>query len=464
MKFLNKIIKYIKNIFIGSKELNINTDSTTIEEKADQKIETIEVGDIIWAKRYKNEKDMEKILEGHREGPYIVLKKDIENLICSQGTSVTQSEDDYEVYFNLNNEGYSLTKETFFKLYRMDFINNYQVIKVLDKLNEKDKNILFRQIKLLHKVYYTKEGYFIKLDLPIQIGDIVNRNNKKFIVVDINDNKIICLNLNNEINFNDNRQLKYINFSNLDYSKINYFELDNNIKYINTVNNKIIKIILNEWKEYINNLKDVEKTQRGSIIIKNNKYYYVYGEEGTEWLVFEISKMPLKDADQIQIGSSKYYTKYIDLKINKKDIFSNLYICSEKDKDKIKQLRKSYKKAEKNENSYEIPKSELFNVGDIIEDINYKDERYIIIRLCKKTYECLSIEKIKLGIFDNVFIKKVDSKFSSNTTLDGIKWVEDNPAFKLSNIAEQGNLDKMFETQIRYLEELYKSNELKKLK
>lgn len=464
MKFLNKIIKYIKNIFISSKDPNTNTDSNNIEKKEEQLLETIEVGDIIWAKRYKNKTDMEKIPEGHREGPYIVLNKDMDNLICTQGTSVTPPEDDYDAYFNLNNEGYSLTKKTFFKLYKMDFISNYQVVKVLDKLNKKDKDALFRQIKLLHKVYYTKEGYFIKLDLPIQVGDIISQNNKKFIVIDISDNKIICLNLNNEINFNDNGQLRYINFSNLDYSKMNYFELDDNIKYINTLNNKIIKIILGEWKNYINNLKNVEITQRGSIIVKDNKYYYVYGEEGTEWLVFEISTAPIKEGDQIQIGSLKYYTKYIDLKIDKKDIFTNLYICSEKDKDKIKQLRKNYKKTEKNENLRETSKTELFKVGDIIEDINCKDERGIIIKLCKKTYECISIEKLKLGIFDNIYINKGDSKLSSNTNLDGIKWLEYNPDFKLSSISEQGNLEKMIETQIRYLEEVYKSNQLKKLK
>lgn len=470
MNFFNRIIKYIKNIIKKDKiktegnNLEQLTNQTQIIEDYEHLYNQIEVGNIIWAKRYNNEIDKEKIAEGHREGPYIVLNKEDGKLICTQGTSVMPYKEDDDVYFYLNNAEYNLAKDTFFKLFRMDSINNYQIIKILDKLNEKDKNRLFKQIKLLHKAYYTKEGHFIKLNLPIQIGDIVKQKNKKFIVVDINDNKIVCLNLNNEINFNDNRQLRYTNFSNLDYSKINHFELDDNIKYINTVNNQILKIILNEWKNYINNSKNVETTQRGSIIIKDNKYYYVYGEEGNEWLIFEISKMPIKDAEQIEIGNLKYYTKYIDLKIYKKDIFSNLYICSDKDKDKIKELRKNYKKNEKNENSYEISKPVLFNVGDIIEDVNYKDERYIIIKICKKTYECISIQKIKLGIFDNVYINKGDSKLSLNTNLDGIKWIEYNPDFKLSCIVEQGNLEKMLETQIRYLDDVYKSHELKKLK
>ena len=48
----------------------------------------------------------------------------------------------------------------------------------------------------------------------------------------------------------------------------------------------------------------------------------------------------------------------------------------------------------------------------IIENINYKNKRYIIINIHKKTYECLNIDDIKNAIYNPVLIKKTDAKAS----------------------------------------------------
>ena len=113
----------------------------------------IQVGDIIRAKRYRNESEKDLILEGHREVPYIVLDKKDGELICTQGTGVVSYWDDYDTYFYLNLKGYNLIKNPFFKLFRVDFVSNDQIIKVIDRLKEKDKQKLFRQIKLFDKSY-----------------------------------------------------------------------------------------------------------------------------------------------------------------------------------------------------------------------------------------------------------------------------------------------------------------------
>ena len=47
----------------------------------------LDVGDIIWAKRYQNEKEKEKIMEGHQEGPYVVIKKTFFNVYALFCTS-----------------------------------------------------------------------------------------------------------------------------------------------------------------------------------------------------------------------------------------------------------------------------------------------------------------------------------------------------------------------------------------
>lgn len=453
MKFLKLLFEYIKK-FLKIKEKTVQERPTS--EKSNIDLENmysqIVVGDIIWAKRYENEKEKNLIPEGHREGPYIVLQIKDGKLFCTQGTSVVPHEEDYGNHFVLSSSMYNLAKETFFKLYKVDVINEHQVIRILDKLNQKNKDQLFKQIKQLKKIYHTKEGTFIKLDLPIQIGDIISVNCQTFIVIDVNENILICLFLKNHIDYKKSFQLEYMNFNDLDYSKTNCIELNNNIKFINTVNNNVIKSILKSWQEHISNYKNIETTQRGSIILKDNNYYYIYGEEGQDWLSFEISKNHNKNIDKIQIGNDIYYTKYDDLKISKKESFVNIYLCTEKEKDNIKQLRKSYKETRKNIEAYGTPQFGSLKEGDIIENRNYKNKRYIIIKAHKKTYECLSIENLKKAIYNPVIIKKADCKLSKNSSIEGIKWLEKHKNFDIRKIRNQEILNQILQTQIEFLE------------
>ena len=51
-------------------------------ETCDMDFELANFGDIIWAKRYKNEENMLSIPEGHREGPYVVIENRGNYLVC----------------------------------------------------------------------------------------------------------------------------------------------------------------------------------------------------------------------------------------------------------------------------------------------------------------------------------------------------------------------------------------------
>jgi hypothetical protein len=455
MKFFKRLLNTIKNIFIKNyptKKNNLEKLPNEQQVNVDYKelYAQIEIGDIIWAKRYKNETQMESISLGHREGPFIVINKLDEVLICAQGTSVPPHKQYYDNYFYLNNQGYNLTKETYFKLHRMDFINDYSLIRIVDKLKEKDKNSLFRQIKSLHKIYYTENSQMIRLNLPIQIGDIVSYTNNNFIVLDINDNNVICGPLKNNIDYKKKLNINSNNFKDIDYSKTICFELDS-IKYINTVSSNYIKNILNKWQEYINYRKNIDITQRGTIILKDSKLYYIYGEEGQEWLVFEISNKFIENSERLEIGNSEYYTKYEESKINKKDLFDNIFLCLDKDKDRIKHLRKSYKETKKSQSLYGSSEFVYFKVGDIIENINYKNKRYIVINIHKKTYECLNINDIKNAIYNPILIKKIDAKRSNNNSIQGIKWLEKNENIDLSELKNKDILNEIFKMQNEYI-------------
>lgn len=437
MKYIKLIVKFLKSIFIKnsnseiieSKEIEIQENPVDIKNI----IEQVNIGDIIWAKRYKDEKEKESIPEGHKEGPYIVLNKIEGQLICSKGTSSENHEKRINDYFDLDNTKYNLPKKTYFRFFQLEKIDSIRFIRVLDSLKEDDLENVFRLFKRKYK-YKTPEIKYL-----LQCGDIIMNNNINYLIIDILENKLVCIPLN--INIQD---LKFENFKNLDYSKIIYLQKNNKYKIKSNVTDNTLLYVLKKQKEYIENCKNKKVTQRGSIIHKENKYYYIYGEEGQDWLIFEINNN--QNGEKIILNKQIFYTNYKSTKINKKDNFETNFLAFPDEIEKIKEQKKSYNKVHKNEKRYEA-----YYVGNIIETEYYKQERFIIIGLCKKTYECLSIDKIKKAIYDPILIRKQDAILSKNTSIEGIKWLEENSLFNLSKIGAKTNLDKIFNTQKQFL-------------
>lgn len=443
MNFINNLFETIKCLFKG-KELKDNKEIQNISkekliENYNKLFEQIEIGDIIWAKRYKNEEEKEKILEGHREGPFIVLQKEEEKLICSKGTSVIQDDEFYNIYFYLYSENTNLIKDTYFQLNEPYFIDNYSLIKIIGKLNIQDKEQLFRKIKKSHIKIPS-------LNLPIQTGDIVNVYNKNFIVIDCINNYILCLPLKSNYKFNPQ-----IILNDLDFANAVCFEINHNINYVNTVDTKSLMVILKRYKKYINHCKNVNITQRGSVIFLHDKYYYVYGDDGQDWLVFQIIKENILESEKIKIGNKLYYTNYRDERIRKIDSFDNIYLCSEEEKNTIKKMRKSYREKQKNKCSKQRTR---YRVGDIIENINDINKNYIIINIHKEEYECLEIDKIKNAIYTPKFINNTEVKLASNYNLEGIKWLEEHKNFNLNLIGSKEILNEIFIEQKHFIKKI----------
>lgn len=455
MRFLKQFFKYIKNIIKRNKTEENNLEQLSNKEQIIENYEylynQIEVGDIIWAKRYQNEVEKKAFPEGHREGPFIVLKKQNGKLISIEGTSVVPYKEYIDMNFYLKSDGYILNKETYFKLNKLHFINEYSFIKYMDKLKDDDQYKLFRHIKLSQKVYYEGINKTIDFNFPIQVGDIINYNNQSLIVLDTNTKNIVCVPVKNHLDYKNNTNLSFNSFINIDFSKSICIEINNDIKYVNAVSNKCIESILKLFEKYINSCKNIEITQRGSIILKEHKYYYIYGEEGQDWLVFEINKNRLKNFKQIEMGNIKYYTQFQETKISKKDSFTNVYLCLDEEKDKIKSIRRNYKESRKNIETNKTLNCVSFCVGDIIQSMNYKNKRFIIIKKCKKTYECLSIDKIIDGIYDPVLLIKTEVKLAKDNSIIGIKWLEEHPKFELKYISTPEIINEIFRTQRKFL-------------
>ena len=436
MNFLNKIIELIKSIF--------KYEETPVQNELDFSankniLENINVGDIIWAKRYSTEEEKIDIPEGHRVGPFITIAKTEKGIIGAQGTSL-EHDDDF-IYFEVDKVAYNLYKDTHFRLHNFKIIDENSFIKVLGHLNYDDEERLYKQLKMIYKKLI-KEMDSKEFKLPYQTGDVVIYKDRQFIIIDIDNDEFTILDINN---IKLKEKLDKEELSKLDYSKIIKINKKSNIKYRGLVSDKVLNKILKNKNKYVKYQEDLKIIQRGSIIESKNKYYYIFGEEGQEWMSFELKK---NGVNEVEINNTVYFTDFKEIRLPKKNNYNVLYLCIEEEKDNLKQLRKEFKHNKKNENKFIN-----LNIGDIIESKYYKKQRFIIIDIHSKTYECLSIGKIKKAIFDPVLIKKLDAILSKDTRVDGIKWLEYNPNFKMSEIGKQKNLDKIFDTQQEYLEE-----------
>lgn len=379
MNFFKKLLILIKETILKKQPKTKKTPCKEDSSNYNKLYSEIEVGSIIWAKRYRNESELEKIPEGHEEGPFLVLKKEKGNIYCFYGSG-TFLETNCSIL--LDNVEYDfLIKPTYFNLYKLRLVNEFSLIKILGNLNKVDINNLYGKIKYYKRKFYNDEGKRLNIEMPRQCGDLVLYNNKKYVVLDIYDNKLSC------IPFNHIDE----SASNLDYSKIYTLDDKKDIILIGALSNKQLINSLNNYKNYIKNQENKNKTQRGSVVFKNNKYYYIYGEEGEEFLAFEIFKLYAKKSDILNLNNTIYYTFYNECRISKKEDYKNIYLCLDKEKQLIKEKRKNYKlKKEKITKPNNIQEtSNKISVGSIIKLNEFSDEEFYVDSMIGSILVCV---------------------------------------------------------------------------
>ena len=273
IKSLLKKIKKSKEEIKPKKETIVEENKKIIEEENKElnkiNLKNIKFGDIIFAKRYTCEQEKLKIPEGHREGPYIVILNNKNKLICIKGAGTYPHDEYLDRYFHLSFRKYSLYKDTYFYLKTFRIVDETNFIKKIDKLNEQDKIDLKNKIKNIHSSEYNLNEEKVYINFLFNSGDIVLCDNKNYLIIDAANNNIIAILLEKT---DLNQEVKFEKFTTLDYSKVVNLK-NKSIKYINTVNNNILLYVLKKYKEYIENRKNSKNTQRGSIILRQNRLY-----------------------------------------------------------------------------------------------------------------------------------------------------------------------------------------------
>lgn len=339
MNILEKIISKVKIIF---KKVKIKKEEKILQDeqsKLEKILSSIEIGDIILAKRYKQEKEKETIAEGHQNGPYIVVGKTKDGLICSAGKSAIPNAFKVDDYFKIKLEDYKLDKDTYFKLINLELIDDYSFIYKIDNLNSEDKETFLRNIKYRSNHNYIMDGVKKPFAIEIHMGDIISVNGTNYIIIKEESDRFGCIKLKT-----GRTKLKIEDMKNLNYLNIVEFDKKEDIKYLATISPNLLIYSLKRQREYIENYNNRTIPQRGSVIAKNRQLYYIYGEEQENWLIFKISRNYSHLMDEINIKSHKFYTIYETDKINKKDKFQTILLALEDQINSIKMCKKIYKK------------------------------------------------------------------------------------------------------------------------
>lgn len=94
---------------------------------------TFNVGDIIWAKRYKTQSEKERIKVGHQSSPYVIIKKKAGKIYALQSTSNPHLEVQWKmVYYPLGRLNYNLQKNSYLNCSREYEVEKEQILSKID--------------------------------------------------------------------------------------------------------------------------------------------------------------------------------------------------------------------------------------------------------------------------------------------------------------------------------------------
>lgn len=348
-------------------------------------IENIKLGDILWAKRFKNKLEKSSIPEGHQNGPFIVIKKTNKRVYALMATS-KPNKTPWDLKLKISKMPIN-TKETYVFLGKVFIINKNNFIKIMGNISNEDLEIIKKRLYILHNKEY-KMKFITNKDLSFNynMGDIVTYKHKKFYIEKVGYNYVYAYKLKE---VRDNTKINIFN---------KYYEINPILNKIPINKIKLIEVVTLSQRNYIKNiLIKIHKIEVGKLITYNKKKYFIY-------------KMDSSGIKAILLNN-KYHTKVV---IDNNRYFSNLEIYNLK-KDKKMQVKAIA-------NNDELEK--------IIRLINFNESitRGFLIKNDSNLYYVYNKENNSYNVF-NVSIKKL---YKYQISINNKPYYTD---FKLLNIS-----------------------------
>lgn len=243
-------------------------------------------GNLIFAKR---SIDTSEIEEGHKNGPFLVLGRKDNYLVCLYATSKNS-----DPLIKLSKSSYTLTKDTYITS-SIKLISIDEFIFPMYLLKDREIRNLFKSI-YIKRLEDKFKNYINFKEPPLEVGDIIQLSKHKHLIIEITDNNYITIKLEYD-SISDSYQFNYKNRNSLskdlEYKRIGFLSDDEIKRY----SDKIPELIDSPLKV-------------GNLIIYEKLLYYLYYDLGGKKLSFSISKKQTPLSQEVTIAGEKYYAKF----------------------------------------------------------------------------------------------------------------------------------------------------------
>ena len=259
---------------------------------------SLSFGDLILAKRLPDTHEIEK---GHRNGPFLVIGRKDERLICLYATS----KENKTTLIKVSKNNYNLNKETYITS-SIRLISIDEFLSSIYYLNEKEKKDL---IKFLY-INGLENNSFLE-EPKLEKGDVIQLKKQHLIVGETSDNYVTI-----KIEYNDSNEILEV-----DYRHKNFVSKNSKYKRVAFLSEEELnKHIIESRKNY--NQKKYGKLDKkipekiisplnvGNLVIYKNLLYYLYFELGNKKLAFSVSKNQTPISKKITIGGAEYYANF----------------------------------------------------------------------------------------------------------------------------------------------------------
>ena len=376
-------------------------------EVKDNDLSFLNVGDIIWAKRYKNDEEKSRIKMGHQESPYVIIKKSKGKVYALQCTSNPHWEIQWKMaYYPLGKLNYEMKKNSFINCMVVYELKEIQFVEMIGHLNDVDLNQLKKQLYILKNSDFKvkpdiEEKY---LDFKIGIGDVILYNGNKYYIDSIKGRSYEVYRLKKHPKVSDRLLIGNTYYSFI-FRNIEKIKIRSKYDLVDTFNTGEIEII-NKYKE--KNLKLLEKRMPnslrvGSLIDYKNRMFYVYEKRDDYVNCYEIYSNEVFEEGMADIlvkgGIYKTFFATVTIPIEKLD--DNGY--------KIRRCASS-EEIEYNKNIFSLPKKKRVyarrrlanikekNIDDFVPMVILKDlnngNYYLIIDMDDNVIELVNINDI----------------------------------------------------------------------
>lgn len=341
-----------------------------IIEVKDNDLSFLNVGDIIWAKRYQNDEEKNKIKKGHQDSPYVVIKKSKGKVYALQCTSNPHGENKWKMaYYPLGKLNYKMKKNSFINCMVVYELKEIQFVEMIGHLNDVDLNQLKKQLYIFKNSDFKVKPDIEKkyLDFKIGIGDVILYNGDRYYIDSIKGRSYKVYRLRKHSKVSDRLLIgnKYYSFI---FRNIEKIKIRSKYDLVDTFNTGEIEII-NKYKEKCLKLLDnkIPNSLRiGSLIDYKNRMFYVYEKLDNCVNCYETYSNAVFEEGMADIlvkgGIYKTFFATVTIPIEKLD--SNGY--------KIRRCASS-EEIEYNKNIFSLPKKKRVNVRKMLANANIKE-------------------------------------------------------------------------------------------